>query len=218
MIINMRRQYNFIVFGITVFLLVHGPFEFSAAAEEKSISAESIRRDVERQAFDEAMGAFNARDYARAKLTFEMLSESARNPEIRRVSLFGLASVKFILAGAPSEYEDALSSWKKWMGESGSGESCSKDKCEDPAMITPFLQRLQSSIASSSCIVSAAKSRRAAKEIDPKGILQNKEKEMQALRFKLDMREREIRRLRHQLESIEQIHREYQEKKLEATP
>ncbi len=40
---------------------------------------------------------------------------------------------------------------------------------------------------------------------------------MQTLRSKLELREREIRRLRHQLESLEEIHRKYQEKKQEAT-
>ena len=41
---------------------------------------------------------------------------------------------------------------------------------------------------------------------------------MQTLRSKLEMREREIHRLRLQLESLEEIHRKYEEKKQEATP
>ena len=40
---------------------------------------------------------------------------------------------------------------------------------------------------------------------------------MENLRGKLESREREVRRLRHQLESLEEIHRKYQEKKQEAS-
>jgi len=81
-------------------------------------------------------------------------------------------------------------------------------------MMTPFLLRLQTSVGS----LTERKGRRAAREVDSRVILQTKQKEMQTLMSKLELREREIRRLRHQLESLEEIHRKYQEKKQEATP
>jgi hypothetical protein len=158
------------------------------------------------------MNAFNAGDFKRAKIGFEILSESSRYPEIGRQALFGLSSVNLVLANTSDEYEDAISSWKKWSSQVNSWQGC-----EDPRMITPFLLRLQTSIKGAAGSASASKSRRAAKDIDSKVILQTKEKEMQTLRAKLELREREIRRLRHQLESIEEIHRKYQEKKQEVT-
>jgi len=158
------------------------------------------------------MVAFNVGDYARAKITFQMLSEDARDPEIARQASFGLASIKLILANTCQEYTDALSSWEKWSGQVNACKGC-----EDPRMITPFLRRIQPSAKDVYRSPLGAKNRRAAKDVDSKVILQTKEKEAQALRSKLETREREIRRLRHEIESLEEIHRKYQEKKQETT-
>ncbi len=198
--------------GIVIFLLLSGSFAFSLAAEEKLTGVESIRRDVEQEALADAMNAFNAGDFKRAKIGFEILSESSRYPEIGRQALFGLSSVKLVLANTSDEYEDAISSWEKWISQVKSWQGC-----EDPRMITPFLLRFQTSITGAAGSPSESKGRRASKGTDTKVILQTKEKEMQTLRAKLELREREVRRLRHQLESIEEIHRKYQEKKQEAT-
>ncbi|MGA2026658.1 MAG: hypothetical protein ABSH17_06255 [Syntrophobacteraceae bacterium] len=206
MVLKMRIERGFL--GIVIFLLISGSFAFSLAAGEKSTCVESIRRDVEQDALANAIDAFNAREYKRAKIGFEILSESTQDPEIAREALFGLSSVKLILANTSDEYEDAISSWEKWTSQVNSRQGC-----EDPRMITPFLLRLQTSIKGAAGI----EGRRAAKEIDFRVVLETKEKEMQALRSRLELREREIRRLRHQLESLEEIHRKYQEKKQEAT-
>jgi hypothetical protein len=212
MVVKMRIQCGFFVFGLVVFLLISGPLAFSLAAEETSSFTQSIRQEIEQKSLGEAINAFSAGDYRSAKITFEILIDSTQNPEIARQALFGLASIKLILSNTSDEYEDAISSWKKWSGQVNSCKGC-----EDPRMITPFLLRLQSSIKGADGSPSEAKGRRAAKDIDSRMILQTKEREMQALRSKLEVREREIRRLRHQLESLEAIHRKYQEKKQEAT-
>jgi hypothetical protein len=206
MVLKMRIERGFL--GIVIFLLISGSFAFSLASGEKSTCPESIRRDVEQEALADAINAFNARDYKMAKIGFEILTESTQNPEIARQALFGLSSAKLVLANTSDEYEDAISSWEKWISQVNSWQGC-----EDPRMITPFLLRLQASIKGAAGI----EGRRAAKEIDFRVVLQTKEKEMQALKSRLELREREIRRLRHQLESLEEIHRKYQEKKQEAT-
>jgi cell division protein FtsB len=213
MVLNMRIQCRFFALWLAVFLLISWSCVSLSAADDKAATAESIRRDVEKEALQDALNAFNARDYEKAKIGFEILSESSQNPEIARQALFGLASAKLVLANTSAEYEDAISSWKKWSGEVNSWQGC-----EDPRMITPFLLRLQSSIKTPAESLSGTKGRRSAREVDSKVILQTKEREMQTLRAKLDLREREIRRLRHQLESIEEIHRKYQEKKQESNP
>jgi len=213
MVLNMRIQCRSFALWLVIFLMVFWSSASLAAAGDNAPSAQSIRRDVEKEALQEAMNAFNARDYERAKIGFEILSESSQNPDIARQALFGLASAKLMLANTTAEYEDAISNWKKW-----SDEVNSRQECEDPRMITPFLLRLLTSIKSPGGIPTGTKGRRSAREIDSRLSLQTKEKEMQTLRTKLDMREREIRRLRHQLESIEEIHRKYQEKKQESNP
>jgi hypothetical protein len=192
------------------------------AAEEQSGQAESIRRAVEQEAMEKALSAFDAGDYKSAKTGFEMLSESAQESGIARLALFGLASVELVEADTAEEYADAVSTWKKWsaLADSSKGR-------EDARMLTPFLLRLQSSVCGSGgeglCLgrcsaQAAARSRKAAKEAESKGVRLVKEKEMQTLKAKLELREHEIRRLRLQLESLEEIHRKYQEKKQEATP
>jgi len=211
MVLNMRIHYKFFVLWLVVFLLISWPCVSAPASGNKSVNAESIRRDVEQEALEDAMNAFKASDYQRAKIGFEILSESAQTPEIARQALFGLASAKLALANTSAEYEDAISIWKKWSEQVSSSKGG-----EDPRMITPFLLRLQPSISGAAGSLSG-KGRRSARDVDSKVVLQTKEKEMQTLRTKLELREREVRRLRHELESIEEIHRKYQEKKLEST-
>jgi hypothetical protein len=203
---EIRRRF----FVPAIFLLISGSFALAWAVGEESASPQtSIRQEVEQKFLDDALGAFNAGDYGSAKNLFGMLSESAQTPEISRQALFGLASAEFILAHTTEEFRDALSSWKKWSGQSRSGPGC-----EDPRLLTPFLLRLEPAIKDA--IAARSHGGRAAKETEAREML--KEKEMQSLRSKLEIRDREIRRLRHQLESLEEIHRKYQEKKQEASP
>ena len=212
MVLKTGIQCRFITLGLMIFLSISGLFAFAQAAEEKSAPTQSIRQEVEQKSLEEAMTAFNAGDYRKAKITFEILSECAQSPEISRQALFGLASMKLILARTSDEYADAFSSWKKWNGQVTSGTVC-----EDPRMITPFLLRLEPAIKSAAGTQPEAKGRRSAKDMELRESLQTKEREMKSLRSKLEVRDREIRRLRHQLESLEEIHRKYQEKKQEAT-
>ncbi|MGO9374636.1 MAG: hypothetical protein ACLQBD_21410 [Syntrophobacteraceae bacterium] len=212
MVLKTGIRCRFIILGQVIFLLNFGLVAFAHAGDEKSALARSIRQEVEQEALDEAMSAFTAGDYMKAKITFEILSESAQSAEIGRQAIFGLATVKLILAHTPEEYGDAVSSWKKW-----SDQVSSKIWFEDPRMLTPFLLRLQPPANAAEYLLQK-KARRAPRDVEPRELLQTKEREMQSLRSKLDLREREIRRLRHQLESLEEIHRKYQEKKQEATP
>jgi len=213
MVLETGIRCRLIIFRLVIFLLISGLFVLAQADEEKSALTQSIRQEVEREALDEAMNAFNAGDYKKAKITFEILSESAQSAGIGRQALFGLASVKLVLAHTPEEYGDAISSWQKW-----SSQVNSMIGSEDPRMITPFLLRLQPPTENTAGSQSPKKARRAAKDVEPRELLQTRQREMQSLRSKLELREREIRRLRHQLESLEEIHRKYQEKKQEATP
>jgi hypothetical protein len=207
MVPKMRIQYRFFVLVSVIFLLIAGSFAFSWAAETKLTTGEAIRRDVEQEALQDAMNAFKAHDYEKAKIGFEMLSEMAKNPDISRQALFGLASVKLLQANSADEYDDAVAVWKKWSREVKLWKGS-----ENPKMITPFLLRLQSSIRGGPALDAKLK------DVDSKGILLIKEKTVQTLRSKLEMAEREILRLRHELESLDAIHRKYEEKKQEVSP
>jgi hypothetical protein len=210
MVLKAVIRRRLLVLGLIIFVLISGSFALACAAEDESAIAQSIRREVEQKYLEDAISAFKAGDYGRARNVFEMLTQSARSPEIGRQALFGLASVKLVAARTSEEYEDAFAAWQKWSVQAGPAAGC-----EDPRMLTPFLLKLEPAIEGAAASRLAGQS---GKEVDTRGILQTKEKEMQSLRAKLDQREREIRRLRLQLESLENIHREYQEKKQEATP
>ncbi len=212
MVLKTMIRSGVLIFAISMFLLIPGILNEAYASGESPPLTQSIRQQVEQESLNEALNSFYAGDYRKAKTTFEILSETAQSPEIARRALFGLASAKLILALTPDEYADAVSSWEKW-----SKKVDSITECEDPRMITPFLVHLK--LASMISERQGTKARKGApKDVDHKAVHQAKEKEMQSLRVKLDLREREIRRLRHQLESLEEIHRKYQEKKQEANP
>lgn len=209
MLLKTRVHRRLFVLGPVIFLLIAGSFSFCLAAEPKLTTAEVIRREVEQQTLKEAEKAFDAHQYEKAKIGFEMLSDMAKNADIRRQALFGLASVKLVLANTADEYNDAVADWEKWSREVKSWKGC-----EDPRMITPFLLRLQSSIKNDAGGPVGAKS----KDDESSGIVLVRQKVMQALRSKLALAERRIRRLRHDLKSLDEIHRKYEEKKQEVSP
>ncbi len=210
MVLKTRTRRIYLIFALVLPMFASALLAYAWAAGEKTSSAESIRQEVEQQSFEEAMNAFQAGDYRRAEITFDMLSHGAQSPEINRKALFGLASVKLILARTLDEYEEAVSTWEQW-----SRKVNSRMEGEDPRMITPFLLRMEPAGRDKP---PPKQNRGGPRDIDLKGALQSKEKETQSLKSKLELREREIRRLRHQLESLEEIHRKYQEKKQEANP
>ena len=194
--------------GLVLFLFLSGFSAIVLAAGEQQAVHLSIRQEVEQKTLDDAMLAFDSGDYLRARVTFEMLNESAQSPDIGRKALFGLASVDLILAVTTEEYEHALALCERWAGKAGA-----RTDVEDPRLIMPFLRRLEPAIKAAGMGTQNTRDRK----IDFKGMLQTKEREVETLRTKLDQREREVRRLRHQLESLEEIHRKYQEKKQEAS-
>ncbi len=178
-----------------------------------------VRFEGEYKAWDEGLRAFEEGDYSRAGNIFETLSRTAQTPEIRRRALFGAAVAKLTLAKTPEEYKEAAAAWDVWNSQARSGL-----EGEDPRLITPFVLRLASTAfpAGAGPAVEPPPNKAPPKDsannpINYRNMLQSKEKEVESLRSKLDARNREVQRLHHQLESLEEIHRQYQEKKQEAS-
>lgn len=207
---KMLAQRKFLLLVPVILLLVAASPPFSAAAQTNHApSAQAIRRDVELEALKNAVKAFDSGDYQKAQNGFEMLSELAKNSDIRRQAFFGLASTRLVLADSREAFDSAVAAWEKWAGEAGPCKGM-----EDPRMLTPFFLRLQSAIRKGAGGPLGEK----AKNEDSRGIVLMKEKVVQALRSKLELAERQIRRLRHDLKSLDEIHRKYEEKKQEMTP
>ena len=204
-----HAQRKFVILLPVILLLIAASPPLSRAVETNQTTPLSIRRDVELQALQNALKAFGSGDYGKAQHNFEMLGGVAKNPDIRREALYGLAATRLVLAASEDAYDCAVAAWEKW-----AGEARSPGGTEDPGMITPFLLRLQSAIRKGGGGPLGAKAKH---EAFPR-INVTREKEVQALRSKLAIAERQIRRLRHDLKSLDEIHRKYERKKQETTP
>ncbi len=177
--------------------------------------------DAERRTWEEGIDAFRREDYHNALAYFESLAESAENPSLSQKALYALACTRLILAQTPDEFSDALILWECW-----SKQAPSKDYEEDPRMITPFLERVTQPILVDAQSEKAAQTRKMieSKNIllyrslqEYKNLLREREKEMDQLSRRLETKEKEIRRLRNQIDSLEAIHLKIQEKKKEAS-
>ena len=210
MVFRVHAQRKFLIFLPVIFLLIAAASQLTAAAQNCQTAAQSIRRDVELEALQNGRKAFESGDYQKALTTFEMLGGVADNADIRRKALFGLASTKLVLADSRDAYNSAVAAWEKWAAEA----KPENDK-EDPRMLTPFLLGLKSAIRNGAGGPLGAKEK-ARHDNSPKIVLM-REKVVLALRAKLRAAERQIVRLRHDLKSLDEIHRKYEEKKQEMT-
>lgn len=204
-----HSQRKFLVLMPVIFLLITASPSVSTAVETNQATARSIRRSVEMEALQKAAKAFDSGDYLKARTGFEMLSNLAKNSDIRRQALYGLASTRLVLADSKEAFDCAMAAWEQWAAVAGSSKGM-----EDPKMITPFLLRLQSAMRNGAGGPLGGK----AKFDDQPNSLITREKVVQALRLKLELAERQVRRLRHDLKSLDEIHRKYEEKKQEMTP
>jgi len=166
----------------------------------------------ELKTWEEGVQAFTERDYERACLLFEVLSEGAETEGLGRRAYFALASTRLILAQTPEEFNEAFNTWTCWTMQLPEhlGD-------EDARMLTPFLERITSPGAMEAGV---ARNEPLVKKTivytTPAGckeLLQAKEKELERMRSKLDARDKEVRRLKHQIDSLEAIHLKFQERK-----
>ncbi|MDA8306034.1 MAG: hypothetical protein M0Z81_04310 [Deltaproteobacteria bacterium] len=199
---------KFLVLVPVILLLIAASPSLSAATETNQTTAQSIRRSVELEFLHKAQKAFDSGDLEKAQNEFAMLSELAKNSDIRQEALYGLAATKLVLADSEDSYNSAVATWEKWAEEAKSSKGM-----EDPRMITPFLLRLQAAIKKGA---GGPLGQKAKNDNSPRIVIM-KEKVVEALRAKLDLAEREIQKLRHDIKSLNAIHRKYEEKKQEMT-
>jgi hypothetical protein len=161
------------------------------------------------------MHAFRKRDYEKAMAVFEALSETAENSTLSRRALYALASTRLILAHTPDEFSEALGLW-----DCLSQQVLTEIDGEDPRMVTPFLERLAPPSIPDAGFTKVNKSERSSAGgnlIVFKNLLQAKDKELERMKARLDGREKEVKRLKTQIESLEAIHRKFQERKQEVS-
>lgn len=143
----------------------------------------------------DALTAFRGQDYATAQDLFERLSLEAQDQAVRRQALFGLACVRLVQAQSAEQMKRALNTWTIW-----EEQRPPENTVEDPRLLTPILKRLLSLLERPSRVeVRQAKPASGATSPDVAKILEEKDREIEALT--------------HRLRALESIHRELEEKK-----
>lgn len=207
MVFKIHAKRRLLLLFPVVFLLSAALPSLSKAVANDQTLARSIRRSAEMDSLNKGIKAFDAGSYEEAKSNFEMLSNVAENPDIKREALFGLATTRLIQASNKDQFDRAVATWEKWAAQAGASKGI-----EDPRMLTPFFLKLRSAIDK------GAGGPLGAKKNAPSQIVIMRQKVVQALRAKLELAERQVKKLRHDLKSLDEIHRKYEEKKQEMTP
>ena len=167
--------------------------------------------------------AFMAGDYEKARALFAS-AQHAQNAEMARQALYGLACTQLVAAQTPQEYRQGVKLWESW------AEFCEMNtKGEDPRLLAPLLPRMaprpQPAIAPPPVDVEAIKAE-AEKEIDAQrqtnktlqAQVAELEKEVQILSYFEEYSrnlEIEIQTLRHQIQTLQAIDQNIQQKKQE---
>ena len=164
--------------------------------KQRVVVEETRLQEVDAHTWDNGVRAFHRGEFQKALEIFQDLRESGETDEVRRRGLYGLACVRLILAENARDFHHALSLWEEWSRAAPMGR-----EVEDPRMMSPLLYRVKPPIETPQAITpDATESRRRA-----------------ACEGRLRDQEREIQHLKHQLEALEAIHQQIQEKKREAT-
>lgn len=149
--------------------------------------------EIELKFWRTGMHAFQRADYAEALKSFETIRHVGRDENLRRRALYAFACTRLILAEDESELDEAMELWRGW------SDSIKKDMDhEDPRMLMPILKN-----------VKFAQLQLAAKELIDRAERDQKFQE------RLIAKDKEIEKLKSQLEELESIHLETEEKKKE---
>lgn len=170
------------------------------------------------QGWKEGIAAFQKKNYNRAAALFQSLSQHTRDEALRRSALYALACMRLETADSNETAKSALTLWTQW-----SASSPRPLRHEDPRLLTPFLTRIAST-GMCDWNFENSKTAAASEAQSYDKLLRAKDRDLQQVRAKLEAKEREtlmlknqIFNLRHQIDSLEMIHREIQEKKREVS-
>jgi len=185
----------------------HTQLQWTASAE-----------DAETNMLQEGIEAFSRGNYNSALDLFETLSRQTQNVVVLRRTLYALACAKLAQAKDENDLNQALLAWNRWIRLKPEGTGL-----EDPLMISPFLEYIATSGALTQANDPIDVDEAETVEIC-KAALDRKKKEIQLMKSKFDSKQKEVQFLRNRIEklkgqinSLEKIHLEIQEKKKEVS-
>jgi hypothetical protein len=194
-----------------VFLAGIGLSACTSRQQPQPSRAEAPAQAGELKAWQEGLQAFEDGEYEKARALFEVLTENAEPEGLSRKAFFALATTRLVLAQSPEEFNQALATWECWSQQFPHAVAD-----EDPRMLTPFLQRLTPPGSSENHARENQPPVKKVLMVSPascKELLQAKDREIERVKARLDVKEKEARRLKHQIESLEAIHLKFQERK-----
>ena len=147
--------------------------------------------------------AFQNKDYEKALEIYRMLSQLARNEDIRRKALYGLACTRLLLSESPEELSESIILWDVW-----SQLESQETKGGYPILLRPLL--LQKGFPEK-----REKEKKADVNNSLTRIIADKDKEIQILKSRIKKMEQEIKKLTHQLSSLEAIDKNIKQKMTE---
>ncbi|MCU0586864.1 MAG: hypothetical protein MUF52_01800 [Syntrophobacteraceae bacterium] len=176
---------------------------------------------VDAKLWEAGMLKFRAGDYDDALIDFDALRSSAQSERYARLGAYASACMRLILAQSAEDFQEALKLWESW------SQGVSSQESEDPRLLAPLLQKVALLGHPANAEVDCARAEKPRKRPQArlewlsrdlaayKGMAQAREKESERLKTRLDTKEREIRRLKQQIESLEAIHLKFQERQKE---
>jgi len=216
---NLSRDFFlFFTYGAMFFAVMSLCGCSSTPAARTQLQTKAETESAEMNILQEGIEAFSRGDYNTALDLFEALSRQTQNSVMLRRTLYGLACVKLAQAQEQNDLEEALLAWRRWINLKPK-----KTGFEDPLMITPFLEFIASSRlltqandsvdvdeAQTVEICKTALDRKQREALQIKSKYESKQKEVEFLRNRIE-------KLKGQINSLEKIHLEIQEKKKEVS-
>jgi hypothetical protein len=182
-----------LLFGVLLVLTSAGIWGCTWFPKKPILGEDARSHTADLQSWKHGVKAFQDGDFKTAYKHFDSLRHRAGEENLRRQGLYGVACTSLILTDNVEELNVAMTHWDAW-----SRSNSAKMEFEDPRMLTPLLERF-------AALYLRSTSDEETSQTDDE----------QIYKMLLQEKDREIQNLRHKLEALEAIHREMEEKKKE---
>jgi hypothetical protein len=150
---------------------------------------------------------FQAGNYQKALEIYSILSQLAKNKTTQRKALYGLACTKLVLSKNQTDLNESIILWDAW-----SQTVPQEISAEDPRMLRPILvEKSTTSIPKKQIII---KESSAENKINTE-IIRSQNNDIKKLQSLLNIKKKEIEKLKNQISSIEAIDQDILQKKKE---
>lgn len=166
------------------------------------------RYDAEEITLERGNQAFQNSDYQKALEIYRTLSQLARNEDVRRKSLYGLACTRLMLAESPDELSESIVLWDVWRQLEPKQKKNIEQALLRPLLMQKELPEKNPEQPDDSESISDANTAL-------EKTIADKNTEIVRLKSKIKNMEKEIKKLKHQLLTLEAIDQNIKQKMTE---